>query len=236
MSGETQIYTRGPYKRKVTSCSVPGCESGGRFTRGLCKRHYARLLRHGDTGSAEMQHASPITNETCSVDGCGNRVRSKGLCCAHYHRLRKYGTPTGKPRRASEEDRFLSYVDMTSHCWEWTGGLMSGGYGMFHLSDTTCELAHRYAYQRFVEPIPEGLVIDHLCRNRKCVNPDHLEVVTNLENLRRGIGYRLQNGMDDRCIHGHKYTVDNTYISPKGKILCRTCQRIAQAKREGNAS
>lgn len=69
------------------------------------------------------------------------------------------------------------------------------------------------------------MVIDHLCRVRLCVNPSHLEAVTNLENLRRGAGYGLQNGMRSKCINGHRYTPKNTYTAPDGGIRCRACAR-----------
>ncbi len=79
--------------------------------------------------------------------------------------------------------RFGMSVDITGSCWEWKGALDSGGYGMIR-----GEMAHRYAYKLFKGDIPTGLTIDHLCRNRKRVNPNHLEPVTNRENIRRGVG------------------------------------------------
>jgi len=97
-------------------------------------------------------------------------------------------------------------------------------------------LAHRYAYESVKGQIPHGLVIDHLCRNRLCVNPNHLEPVTNLENLQRGLGYALQNGMRTACIHGHEYTHQNTYVSPRGDTRCRECARIRDSKRDPNAA
>lgn len=138
--------------------------------------------------------------------------------------------------------RFWSKVDLSGSvpatrpglgsCWQWTAGCTAQGYGGFHPRKNVLILAHRYAYEHTHGPIPEGLVIDHLCRNRKCCNPSHLEAVTNEENLRRGAGYALRNGFRDACINGHPYTSENTYIDPtRGGVRCRACARIRDGER-----
>lgn len=122
-------------------------------------------------------------------------------------------------------------------CWQWLAGLTAQRYGGFHPTKGTFVLAHRYAYELTVGPIPAGLVVDHLCRNRACVNPDHLEPVSNEENLRRGAGYALRNGMRNECRNGHEYTPENTYVDPtKGTVRCRKCARIRDRARTRKAA
>lgn len=122
-------------------------------------------------------------------------------------------------------------------CWEWTAGTTAQGYGGFHPSKTVMVLAHRWSLQQAQGELDPMKVVDHLCRNRRCVNPDHLEQVTNEENLRRGAGFALRNGMRDSCKNGHPYTADNTYIEPNGNgIRCRACARIRDRQPHRNAS
>lgn len=215
------------------NCSVEGCLRGGRLVKELCRMHYARLLRHGDTGSADPMKAVSNLGRVCEVEGCSKPVRSRGYCNPHYKRLTKYGDPLGRPPRKTSTERFISKIDeLDTGCWEWRGSVMNTGYGQFTIRKKPY-LAHRYSHELHRGPIPPGMVIDHLCRNRLCVNPDHLEVVTNEENLYRGKGFRILNGMDGSCMHGHKFTEENTYYNPNNPSdrRCRECARIRDRKR-----
>lgn len=135
------------------------------------------------------------------------------------------------PPRRTWEEAFEKHVDRSGDCWQWTGTKYINGYGKIS-SGPQQEYAHRWSYEHYVGPIPDGYVIDHLCRNRSCVNPQHMEPVTDEENKQRGLGYALRNGMRTTCINGHEYTPENTYTPPNGKaIRCRECSRIRDRKR-----
>lgn len=160
----------------------------------------------------------------CLVDGCQRIVHARGWCQAHYKLWRAHGTPTPAPRTA--EQRFRDkYVIADSGCWEWTAYRDSHGYGEFG-SDGKTHRAHRFGYELARGPIPEGLELDHLCRNPSCVNPDHLEPVTHTENMHRGNGWSGLNIRKEQCPNGHPYDSENTHLDRYGHRRCRACNRI----------
>lgn len=154
-------------------------------------------------------------------------------------------------------ERFLSKCDRpVDGCWLWEAGITTAGYGTLSIASRT-HYAHRLAYEHFIGPIEDGMVIDHLCRMRHCVNPAHLEVVTNAENLRRG--YVSRTGRNPRpkpaprpkrvkrpkpekreprnfaqrthCKWGHEWTAENIVIRA-GYRKCRLCAVDAQRRWE----
>lgn len=182
-----------------------------------------------------------MADVTCSVDGCARKADKRGWCSAHYRRWLLYGNPLtiltyrGQPLEA----QFFGRVDKgEGHgCWEWTGPHIKGGYGQFRVPNGKGKqrghLAHRWSYEHHIGPIPEGLTLDHLCVNPPCVNPAHLEPVTQRENNLRGDGVAGRNARKTHCPAGHLYDEANTYIRPTdGGRDCKTC--INRRSRERN--
>lgn len=137
---------------------------------------------------------------------------------------------------ASQFERFVKKFTIGDECWQWTAGTNGEGYGAFYVGNGRgVELAHRVMHELFIGPIPEGHEVDHGCHNadlncpggasclhRGCVRPDHLEAVTPTENNHRSA---LTNAGRTRCIHGHEFTPENTYLRKDGlgKRQCRRC-------------
>jgi len=140
-------------------------------------------------------------------------------------------------RRIPIVDRLMARVEVEAGgCWIWTGAVAGGGYGIIGTNDVTPRgnprpaYVHRVAYEHFVGPIKEGLEIDHLCRTRRCVNPEHLEAVTHSENQRRGQSPCGENARAEKCKHGHAFDTKNTRVRD-GKRSCRRCDADRAAAR-----
>ena len=128
------------------------------------------------------------------------------------------------------EQRFWEKVDRREgdECWNWTAAIDAYGYGKFwngnHIS------AHRFSYELLIGPIRQKLTLDHLCRNRRCVNPTHLEQVTVRQNVLRGEGLSALNARKSQCKNGHPFTPENTYLDTRSRRVCRTCMSAYQKK------
>ncbi len=137
---------------------------------------------------------------------------------------------TGRALR--DEARFLAKIVHQGECWKWTGARSSNGYGNFAFEDVDKRKTvsvHRYSYELFVGAVPEGLQLDHLCRNRLCVRPDHLEPVTGRENTLRGNTLPAANLKKTHCPEEHPYDTANTY-RVRGERQCRQCYAATQRR------
>lgn len=129
---------------------------------------------------------------------------------------------TTSPRAASQP---VGYVIQENGCWEWVGALDRGGYGRMNVGGAA-HLAHRFLYEQANGPIPTDAQCDHLCRQRSCVNPDHIEVVSQRENLLRGEGWAGLNAAKTTCPRGHPLVGENLKaweLEHRGWRICRTC-------------
>lgn len=175
---------------QTTTCSVDGCDRPTlRLT--LCSPHYYRNYRTGNPLSKTervnlgLEDAAPAFQ--CAVDGCDGGKCAKGLCRKHYVNQLRHGVPVSKVEWTLNQTLDAIGWDVTEHgCWEWRGSLnRAGGYGILTLTRQGIRSAgvHRLMYERYVAPIPEGLLVRHKCDNPPCCNPDHLETGTHQDNM-----------------------------------------------------
>jgi hypothetical protein len=215
-------------------CSIENC-SRNREKRGFCGPHYKRWLRHGDPLAGGP---SPVPGGAiCGIGDCGKRAKRRGLCPKHWERQAAGKDPAAPSwHDLTDEERFWPKVDKNGPiprerpdlgpCWVWIAGKTGSGYGAFGIGHTEIDLAHRWCYRLLVGPIPDGLEIDHLCRNRACVRPDHLEPVPHRTNiLRSPITPATINAGKAYCDHDHEFTPENTRIKKDGTRECKECRR-----------
>jgi hypothetical protein len=166
---------------------------------------------------------------------------SRGFCNMHWQRWRRHGDPTtvlppnGGQRAGDPVERFWRKIDRRGpdECWLWTPpsrvrfrGLE---YGNFYTPSGNV-LAHRFAYELLVGPIPDDKEIDHLCRNTLCVNPAHLEPVPHRTNVLRGTALAALNAKKTHCVNGHPFDEANTYVTAAGHRRCRRCHAEHEAR------
>jgi hypothetical protein len=149
----------------------------------------------------------------------GRNGFTSGAMVTHSPEVKQKISETLKARVVPLRERFMARVDQRGpgDCWNWRGGIGLNGYGSMSLSETAKAYAHRVSYELFKGPIPETLTIDHLCRNRRCVNPAHLEAVTNAENARRAVV------KTHTCPKGHPK--DGLVAGKRPRAYCKTCNR-----------
>jgi hypothetical protein len=123
------------------------------------------------------------------------------------------------------KSRFLNHVEKSNMCWKWLGFKLKTGYGRFGINGIIY-YAHRVSYTIFRNNIPEGLVVDHLCKNTWCVNPEHMEIVRQQENVLRGESQQSKNAKKTHCPQGHIYDTNNTRFDIKNRRSCKICTNI----------
>lgn len=168
-------------------CDIPDCEKPIR-AKGLCGMHYERLRTHGVYGGP--QKVVHRRDSICVVEECFKPHCAKGFCQMHYLRMKNHGSIYGTSMTAADDDRTLEqrFMDnvwiVESGCWVWMGALYTQGYAAFYVMPGTRVRGHRWSYEHFVSPVPDGMVVDHRCRVRSCVNPSHLRPATFAQNAR----------------------------------------------------
>ena len=165
-------------------------------------------------------------------ENCKKLTKPGARVCLICHRARnvKYRALIPKKHKTTSENRFWKYVEKTDSCWIWNGCLSGGNtsvhpeakYGVFGVNWKQV-YAHRFSYELHRGEIKEGMQIDHLCKNPRCVNPDHLEAVTSKENTLRSSARSAINAKKNHCIRGHSFTPENTYIQDLGHRIKRAC-------------
>lgn len=182
----------------------------------------------------------------CGVQDCDRDIFARDWCQKHYTRWLRHGDPEKTYHRRADDgwtllDRILDDVDAEGLCWLYTACVDSSGYGRITV-DGQGKLAHRLVYEELVGELPEEddeenrLTLDHLCRVRNCVNPDHLEVVTMRENTLRGMSPGAKAARTNRCKRDHDL-LEHGYERPDGRGRdCLACLRHRRAKRKEKAT
>lgn len=214
-----------------------------------------RICKNGHDVSGDNLYLDPRGKSQCKIcrkiaaqkhrDTEGTTYR-----LTHKKRLPK-APPVPKERKPYPKnrarkpplERFMSRVEKTDSCWFWVGHKNSDGYGVFSLAKRKAVVAHRWIFSELVEPIKAGNEIDHRCFVRNCVNPEHLEQVSHIENIARSVAngsYKHLRNLAEfqssktHCKHGHEYNEENTYFDThSGGRRCRACMKAARDRKAG---
>jgi hypothetical protein len=179
-----------------------------------------------------LRGGTDMAERKCSIPDCPNPHTARGWCAKHYQRWAHTGDPLTPGREQTPLDRFWKNVQKTAGCWVWQGAVSPSGYGYFNVVERQAKRnfrVHRWAYRTLVGPIPEGMQLHHTCKNKRCVNPEHLQLVTPRQHIE--LDEAVLSGINARkteCIHGHPFDEENTYYSLRdGRVVrgCRTCRR-----------
>ena len=132
--------------------------------------------------------------------------------------------------------RLMKSVEFSDDgCWLWTASLKPAGYGQMSGFGKRVTYSHRVSYRIFKGEIPYGHELDHKCRVRRCINPDHLEAVPHRENVVRGVGLTAINAAKSHCLNGHQFTAENTHLDTRNQRVCLTCRRFLRRTEEAKA-
>lgn len=121
-------------------------------------------------------------------------------------------------------------IDPNTECWLWQGYADRDGYARIEVIGGKNKFVHRLSYEAFTGSIPEGMSIDHICKNRGCCNPKHLQQLSIKENILRGDGASSKNNKKTHCNEGHEFSAENTYINNRSARVCKTCAKISANK------
>lgn len=169
-------------------CSFNDCKNT-LYAKSLCTGHYSQLKR-GQELHPIVVKGNSITKLPCSFAGCVNNQLAKKLCGAHWRQQSLGKELTVLSNQIPILDRLYKTITKTEYCWEWTGRVSGkNGYPQISLSGRQV-MAHRVIFEELIRPLIPGETIDHLCRNRVCVNPEHLEAIPLRDNVKRMHAYR----------------------------------------------
>jgi hypothetical protein len=133
---------------------------------------------------------------------------------------------TGRPPTPAIDRFTVKIQKLPNGCWKWIAHLDTDGYGRFYWNGNRNGFAHQFSYEYFNGPLDKALTVDHMCRNRWCVNPAHLRQITNLENVMIGVGVGAKNARKTVCPLGHTYSTENTYYDKLGYRGCKICRKM----------